>query len=193
MNPFFHTGLPLDATLTNLSPGFTYHCRAFASNELGAASSPDLAVSLPLLKRPGDLNGDGVVDQRDLDILLANLNNSGLDQNTLNLVLSNYWPHSPWLNMTNVAAWGGGRFPIRPDQRRRVEFHRVGVHQPGGLGTPGRPGLARVAIHRPRRHELWAALLPPEVALMASRGADWWESRTPTRSGSSCSRPSCRP
>jgi len=110
MNPFFHTGLPLDATLTNLSPGFTYHCRAFASNELGAASSPDLAVSLPLLNRPGDLNGDGVVDQRDLDILLANLNKSGLDQNTLNLVLSNYRPHSPWLNMTNVAAWGVGGF-----------------------------------------------------------------------------------
>ena len=38
----------------------------------------------------GDLNGDGLVDQNELDI-----------------VLSNYWPYSPWLYMTNVAGLGG--------------------------------------------------------------------------------------
>ncbi len=26
---------------------------------------------------------------------------------TLNTVLSNYWPHSPWLSMTNTAGLGG--------------------------------------------------------------------------------------
>ncbi len=39
---------------------------------------------------PGDINGDGVVDQSEL-----------------NLVLSNYYSYSPWLYMTNVAGLGG--------------------------------------------------------------------------------------
>jgi hypothetical protein len=38
----------------------------------------------------GDMNGDGIVDQ-----------------NELNAVLSNYYPTSPWLYMTNVAGLGG--------------------------------------------------------------------------------------
>ena len=39
---------------------------------------------------PGDINGDGIVDG-----------------NELNVVLSNYFPNSPWLYMTNVAGLGG--------------------------------------------------------------------------------------
>ena len=39
---------------------------------------------------PGDTNGDGIVDQNELDAVLAN-----------------YWPYSPWLYMTNVAGLGG--------------------------------------------------------------------------------------
>jgi uncharacterized repeat protein (TIGR01451 family) len=42
---------------------------------------------------PGDLNGDGIVDQ-----------------NELNIVLSNYWAHSPWVYMTNFAQVCNGRF-----------------------------------------------------------------------------------
>jgi uncharacterized repeat protein (TIGR01451 family) len=42
---------------------------------------------------PGDLNGDGVVDQ-----------------NELNAVLSNYWGHSAWLYMSNAVSLGGGVF-----------------------------------------------------------------------------------
>jgi hypothetical protein len=42
---------------------------------------------------PGDLNGDGIVDQAEL-----------------NAVLSNYWAHSPWLAMTNPAKLAGGLF-----------------------------------------------------------------------------------
>jgi hypothetical protein len=42
---------------------------------------------------PGDLNGDGIVDQ-----------------NELNAVLSNYWAHSAWIYMTNPASLGGGFF-----------------------------------------------------------------------------------
>lgn len=40
--------------------------------------------------------------------MLANLNGNGIvSQSELNLVLSNYWPNSPWLFMTNVAGLGG--------------------------------------------------------------------------------------
>jgi hypothetical protein len=42
---------------------------------------------------PGDLNGDGIVDQ-----------------NELNAVLANYWAHSPWLYMTNPMSLGNGIF-----------------------------------------------------------------------------------
>jgi hypothetical protein len=42
---------------------------------------------------PGDLNGDGIVDQ-----------------NELNGVLSNYWANSPLLMMTNLVSLGGGVF-----------------------------------------------------------------------------------
>jgi hypothetical protein len=42
---------------------------------------------------PGDTNGDGIVDQAEL-----------------NAVLANYWPHSPWLYMTNAALLCDGRF-----------------------------------------------------------------------------------
>jgi hypothetical protein len=41
----------------------------------------------------GDLNGDGIVDQSEL-----------------NAVLANYWLHSPWIYMTNPASLGGGMF-----------------------------------------------------------------------------------
>lgn len=42
---------------------------------------------------PGDRDGDGIVDQ-----------------NELNAVLSNYWAHSEWISMTNAAVHGGGLF-----------------------------------------------------------------------------------
>ena len=42
---------------------------------------------------PGDLNGDAV-----------------LDQSELNAVLANYWPNSPWLQMTNAQKFPDGRF-----------------------------------------------------------------------------------
>lgn len=42
---------------------------------------------------PGDTNGDGIVDQAEL-----------------NVVLANYWAHSPWVYMTNAARLCDGRF-----------------------------------------------------------------------------------
>jgi hypothetical protein len=41
----------------------------------------------------GDLNNDGIVSQAELDI-----------------VLTNYWPYSPWLSMTNFGQQCGGEF-----------------------------------------------------------------------------------
>ena len=57
---------------------------------------------------PGDLNGDGIVDQNELASVLANLNGNGMvSDSELSLVLSDYWPYSPWLRMTNTAGLGG--------------------------------------------------------------------------------------
>ena len=78
---------------------------------------------------PGDFNYDGVVDVNELNTelsqVLGSYNNGAADQNVLaavlarlngngtvnqaelNQVLSNYWPTSPWLYMTNVAGLGG--------------------------------------------------------------------------------------
>ena len=57
---------------------------------------------------PGDMNGDGVVDQGEFAQVLNNLHGNGIvSQSDLDLVLSNYWPSSPWLAITNVAGLGG--------------------------------------------------------------------------------------
>jgi hypothetical protein len=57
---------------------------------------------------PGDMNGDGVVDQGEFAQVLNNLHGNGVvSQADLNLVLSNYWPTSPWLAVTNAAGLGG--------------------------------------------------------------------------------------
>ncbi len=70
---------------------------AFAGSLFSTEASFKLLQSPPILTAstttnlaPGDFNGDGVVDQ-----------------NELNLVLSNYFPTSPFLQMTNVAGLGG--------------------------------------------------------------------------------------
>src|SRR6266702_4530226 len=56
----------------------------------------------------GDLNGDGIVSQAELTGVLSHLNGNGIvNQSELDLGLSNYFPHSPWLYMTNVDGIGG--------------------------------------------------------------------------------------
>jgi hypothetical protein len=78
-----------NSLIQGLAPGVTYHYRAAITNNMGAFYGADQTVTGPLFFAAGDLNGDGVVDQ-----------------NELNAVLSNYWPHSPWLLMTNIAGLG---------------------------------------------------------------------------------------
>jgi hypothetical protein len=60
-----------------------------ASNSAGTAYSSDQSIAVPSLYVPGDVNGDGIVDQGEL-----------------NAVLANYWPNSPWVWMTNTAGLG---------------------------------------------------------------------------------------
>ena len=76
-----------------LSPGFTFHWEVAATNGLdsipGSAFSPDQLVAVPTAFLLGDANGDGIVDQSEL-----------------NTVYSNYLPTSPWLLMTNLSGLG---------------------------------------------------------------------------------------
>jgi hypothetical protein len=81
-------------------PGTTYYWSvqavdtAFAGSPFSAESSfafhGALAPAGSTSLVPGDLNGDGVVDESEL-----------------NIVLANYFPDSPFLHMTNVAGLGG--------------------------------------------------------------------------------------
>jgi hypothetical protein len=73
-----------------LAPGSTYHVKATVANGDGTAETPDLVLRLAANGVPGDTDGNGVVDESEL-----------------NAVLSAYYPTSPWLRMTNVAGLGG--------------------------------------------------------------------------------------
>jgi len=80
----------MTVNLGGFIPSVTYHYRAGASNTLGITYGLDLTFAVPPIFPIGDSNGDGLVDD-----------------NELNTVLANYWPNSPWLKMTNVAGLGG--------------------------------------------------------------------------------------
>jgi alpha-tubulin suppressor-like RCC1 family protein len=78
-----------NAPLAYLLPGTTYHYRIVSSNSNGTTYGPDLTFTTSPYLIPGDLNGDGIVDQSEL-----------------NTVLSNYWPYSPWLSITDTFGLG---------------------------------------------------------------------------------------
>ena len=100
-------GTNLVGSLDELAPGFTRHWRVVASNSWGQTISPEQTLAIPA-RLSGDLNGDGVVDQGEFAQVLNNLHGNGVvSQSDLNLVLSSYWPASPWLQMTNPAGLGG--------------------------------------------------------------------------------------
>lgn len=66
---------------------------AFGIGPDGLVVSNSVTAACPraTVVTPGDLNGDGIVDQSEL-----------------NAVLAHYWPSSPWLLLTNMAGLGGG-------------------------------------------------------------------------------------
>jgi hypothetical protein len=87
--PAISVGTNVSTSLDSIVPGVVYHCRVVASNSVGSAYSPDYTFFTPSIYPPGETNGSGVVDQNELDAVLAN-----------------YWPNSPWVSMTNVAGLG---------------------------------------------------------------------------------------
>ena len=81
------------AALDNLCPGIAYHWRVVASNILGETIGLDQALSVPALYAAGDLDGDGVVEQGEL-----------------NDVYDGYWQDNP-TQITN--AMGLGRTEVK--------------------------------------------------------------------------------
>ncbi len=80
-------GTNFSQVVLGLTPITVHHCRAVASNIFGVALGNNQVF---LTTVPGDLNGDGIVDDGEL-----------------NTVLSNYFPYSPWLELTNTYGLGG--------------------------------------------------------------------------------------
>ena len=72
-----------------VAAGMTYHWRVIATNAAGETVSPDHLCTIPSGRIDGDLDGDGRVTAQELGS-----------------VLSNYWPASPWLSITNAACLG---------------------------------------------------------------------------------------
>jgi hypothetical protein len=94
--PVSVAGSFLATNVTVIVPGFssgvTYHWNVNGSNLGGNSSSTDQVFtigSLPGSGVPGDINGDGIVSQSELDA-----------------VYSHYVTNSPWLYMTNGAGLG---------------------------------------------------------------------------------------
>ena len=81
--------LTLGTLVPGLLGGYTYHYRIVVSNNASTLYGPDQTYTPPAVVQPGDLDGDGVIAQPELDT-----------------VLSNYWAHSPWLEITNAAGVG---------------------------------------------------------------------------------------
>ena len=92
--PASYTTTNASITVTGLTAGLLYHYRVVTSNALGVVTGPDLTFVTSGVV-PGDLNGDGIIDQTELDG-----------------ILSNYWPNAV-LYMTNFIAYGEGRFSVQ--------------------------------------------------------------------------------
>ena len=72
--------------------------------------APQIVPTATTTLIPGDANLDGKIDDSEFANALASLNLNGngiVTQSNLDVVLANYWPYSPWLAMTNVAGLGG--------------------------------------------------------------------------------------
>jgi hypothetical protein len=87
--PAAFTSSPTQVAIEGLLPGMSYRWSVTASNNMGAVTSPVQTFAVQSVFAHGDLNGDGIVDSAEASS-----------------VLSNYWPHSPWLTMTNLAGLG---------------------------------------------------------------------------------------
>ena len=100
--------VPFPAGLSNLPYGVSFHYRLVLSNALGIAYGPDQLASGPFFP-PGDADFNGVVDGAELGT-----------------VLSNYWPQSGWLEITNAYGNPGAQMTMLVDapaaERFSVEY-----------------------------------------------------------------------
>ena len=112
-----NAGAKLSRTMTGLPFGqpLYWTVQAIDSSFAGSAFAPEQGFSQKVTITapsgnvvPGDTNGDGMVDQNEFAAILPYLNGTGqVTAAELNLVLGDYFPYSPLLDMTNVAGLGG--------------------------------------------------------------------------------------
>lgn len=79
--------------LMELVPGVELHYRLAVSNAVGTVTSQDRRLRIPEQFVPGDVDGDGLISQAEMETVLAH-----------------YWSSSPAPMMTHAAAWGEGTF-----------------------------------------------------------------------------------
>jgi hypothetical protein len=87
--PATNANCAISTTLSAVVPGVVYHYEVVVSNSIGGIATLDQTFYTPSIYPAGETNADGIVDQ-----------------NELNAVLANYWPNSPWVTMTNTAGLG---------------------------------------------------------------------------------------
>lgn len=88
--PASFTSSNVSVVIPNFSAGVAYHWRVVARNNSFSTAAPDQTFSIPSASAPGDINGDGLVSQSELDTILAT-----------------YRPNDPWIAITNIAGLGG--------------------------------------------------------------------------------------
>jgi hypothetical protein len=117
----------------------------FATNGMdsipGSAFLPDELFAVPSAFLLGDANGDGIVDQSELDTVYAN-----------------YLPNSPWLLMTNVIGLGetnvtfalsdsiSGGYSVEVSTTSRIGSFSALLRRVIFSATPMRPPLRSVII-----------------------------------------------
>ena len=90
--------VPTDIQITGLAPGLTYHFRMTATNAAANAECADQTFSTPEFFARGDADGDGAVDQDELNAVYANYwqsnpsvisNSFGLGETNVQLEIEN--------------------------------------------------------------------------------------------------------
>jgi hypothetical protein len=131
--------VPISKQITGLLSGTTYHYRLVASNEIGRTFGNDnLLTTLPSTNANpfllGDANGDGVIDNTELNAVLSNYwssslsvyitDSTGLGRTNVQLALTNF---SPWnftvLLSTNMSNW----IPLQNTASPKLQFTDPGA------------------------------------------------------------------
>lgn len=104
--------VPFSVSLANLLPGTTYHYDLVTVTGGSTNYGPDMTFTTSPYLVPGDINGDGIVDQIELGIIMSNYwplamtNASGLSTTNVQFVLAytNDWDLNVEVS-TNLIDW----------------------------------------------------------------------------------------